>query len=86
MDDSGRREPDHLRQPDRGRIIDVSGDDPVIVTDEGSDSPSIFSNAERIRVFTTTGGARTCAIPLIVILILLCCSCIAVWSLTDNIF
>ena len=87
MDDSDRREPDATpddRRPS-GRIIDVSGERPVIVEDEAG-FPYISSGAKRIRIYTATGGARTCIIPLIVILLLLCCTCIAVWTLTDNIF
>lgn len=85
MDESGRRDPESANRPGEGRIIDVSGKDPVIVEDD-SGFPYISSGAERIRVYTATGGARTCVVPLIVVLLLICCSCIAIWSLTDNIF
>lgn len=85
MDDSERQDRDAAGRRREERIIDVSGKEPVIVEEE-SGFPYISSGAERIRVYTATGGARTCAIPLIVILLLLCCSCIGIWSLTDNIF
>jgi hypothetical protein len=84
MDESERSNREATDRP-AGRIIDVSGDRPVVVEEE-SGFPFVSSGAERIRVFTASGGPRTCAIPLIVILLLLCCSCIAIWSLTDNIF
>ena len=85
MDESERRNREAAERPGTGRIIDVSGDRPVVVEEE-SGFPFVSSGAERIRVFTASGGPRTCAIPLIVILLLLCCSCIAIWSLTDNLF
>jgi hypothetical protein len=85
MDDSERRDPEVRDRQPAGRIIDVSGERPVIVEDEAS-FPYFSSGVERMRVYTATGGARTCAIPLIVILLLLCCGCVAVWSLTDNLF
>lgn len=70
-------------QPER--VIDISGEDPVVIDDE-SGYPSFAGGAERVRVFVAGGNSRTCVIPLLVILLLLCCSCIVLWSLTDNLF
>jgi hypothetical protein len=39
-----------------------------------------------VRVFTTRGSARTCAVPVILILLLICCACVGLWVLVDNFF
>lgn len=66
------------------RIIDVSDREPVIVEDE-SRLPFFAAGTERVRVYTA-GGGRACAIPAIVILLLICCACAGFWVLVDNFF
>jgi len=86
MNDSERPErPPEEEQPQPERIIDVSGQDPVVVEDDAG-YPFFTGGTERVRVFVASGGTRACAIPLALILLLLCCSCIVFWSLTDNLF
>lgn len=85
MNDSERPECGDDDRPQPERVIDVSGRDPVIVEDN-TGYPSFAGGTERVRVFVASGGRKTCAIPLALILLLLCCSCIVFWTLTDNLF
>ncbi len=72
-------------QPRRERIIDVSSDDPIVVENEAQFPFSGYA-PERLRVFVAGGDRRTCAIPIILILLALCCACVGFWVLADNIF
>lgn len=85
MTDSERPDHDPDRRANPEQVIDVSGREPVVV-EEDSAYPSFAGGTERIRVFVASGGRKTCAIPILVIFLLLCCSCIVFWSLTDNLF
>lgn len=67
--------------PQRETIIDVSSDRPEIVGEERPDHG--FSN---VRVYVAQGGAKTCLIPVGLLLLLLCCACIGFWAVTDNLF
>ncbi|MEZ4522667.1 MAG: hypothetical protein R3A46_13625 [Thermomicrobiales bacterium] len=86
MNSTDRRDHDNGDEERHERIIDVSGTEPMVVEDEDTGYPYLSQGTERVRVFVAGGGARTCAIPAILILLLICCSCIAFWSLTDNLF
>jgi hypothetical protein len=70
---------------ERRRVIDVSDREPVVVERE-PEFPFAGYAPERMRVYVAQGGRRACAIPLILILLILCCACISFWILTDNLF
>lgn len=81
--------PEDGQQPDRGRqserdrtIIDVSGERPEVV--EHDENAEAFHS--QIRVYTARGGPAGCIIPLALLALLLCCSCIGVWAIVDNLF
>lgn len=85
MTDSERPDHDSDRRSHPERVIDVSGHEPVVVEEDPA-YPTFAGGTERIRVFVASGGRKTCVIPILAILLLLCCSCIVFWSLTDNLF
>ena len=82
---SGQQRPpgEHDNQLERDRVIDVTGEQPVVVEESGGFS-TFTESADRVRVFVASGDRRTCAIPIIVIILMTCCSCIVLWSLADN--
>lgn len=67
--------------PDR-TIIDVSGDRPEVVESE-EDAGTLHT---QVRVFTARGGPAGCVIPLALLALLLCCSCVGAWAIVDNLF
>jgi hypothetical protein len=82
--DDPRANDDDEQRPGK-RIIDVSSREPVII-EAGERAPFFAGGAELVRVFTSRGSARTCAIPVILILLLICCACVGLWVLVDNFF
>lgn len=74
-DDAEEREPDRT-------IIDVSGDRPEVVESE-DDSQPFYS---QVRIYTARGGRGSCLIPLVLLGLLLCCSCVGAWAIADNLF
>ena len=91
MNDTGdHNSPDSDDRSDspREQIIDVSGGDPVIVdsAEDAADFPFAGYAPERVRVFVASGGNRACAIPIVFILLTLCCACIGLYAVADNIF
>ena len=91
MNDTGDRnssERESRSDPPREQIIDVSGHDPVIVesVDDEADFPFASYAPERVRVFAASGGSRACVIPILFIVLTLCCACIGFYAVADNIF
>jgi hypothetical protein len=67
------------------RIIDVSSREPMIVEDDER-APYFARGPERVRVYVASGGARTCVVPIALVLLLICCACAAFWIAADNFF
>jgi hypothetical protein len=86
-DDRNRSTSDDEEHPPPRRevIIDVSEREPVVVERE-PEFPFAGYAPERVRVFVAGGNRRTCAIPIILILLALCCACLGFWVVADNLF
>ena len=67
----------------RRRVIDVSDSEPVVIE---QDFPVAGYAPERVRVYVARGGRASCAVPVVVVLLLICCACLGFWVLADNLF
>lgn len=67
-------------------IIDVSGDQPEVLEREPAPGMFFGRQSSEVRVWVTQSGPRGCLIPIAVVLLLICCSCVGIWVLFDNIF
>lgn len=75
------QEPGEIRPG--GRIIDVGGDQPEII-EPGQQQPSGYIGQGRIFVTRTSGWG--CLIPVLVVVLLLVCMCMAGWVIVDLAF
>jgi len=82
FDERDRYEDEDDLRP-RRRVIDVSEGDPVVVEQE---FPFAGYAPERVRVYVSRSSRASCAIPLVVVLLVLCCGCVGFWVLADNLF
>ena len=88
-DDWGRDRPDDSNAGDDPRydtIIDVTGDQPEFVERELPPSTFFGRQTGEVRVWVAQGGTRGCLIPIGVVLLLLCCSCVGFWVIFDSLF
>lgn len=79
-----------LHQRDEGRptIIDVTGDQSEIVTDEQRERSGPFGNIQfgPAQIYQVRGGNRSCLIVVVSVLLLVCCVCVGWWMVADSVF
>jgi hypothetical protein len=86
--DRRRSEEDAAQDPPHEQIIDVSGPDPVIIerTEDEPEFPFATYAPQRLRLLVAGGVTRNCTIPILFILLSLCCGCIGLYAIIDNFF
>jgi hypothetical protein len=70
----------------QGTIIDVSGDQPEVIEREPAPGTFFGRQTGEVRFWVAQSGPRGCLIPIGVVLLLVCCSCVGAWVLFDSLF
>ena len=80
--------PLHDRDESQPTIIDISGDQTEIVTENDRERVGPFGNVQfgPARIYQVRGGNRSCLIVVVAVLLVVCCVCVGWWSVADNIF